>query len=48
MSMLGVVVELGTATLKAGFVGFGTVAATDVTVPFVSVGNSVGVPVPSR
>jgi hypothetical protein len=39
MSMLGVVVELGTATLNAGFVGFGTVAATDVTVPFVSVGN---------
>jgi hypothetical protein len=39
MSMLGVVFGFGTATLNAGFVGFGTVAATDVTVPFVSVGN---------
>jgi hypothetical protein len=48
MSMLGVVFGFGTATLNAGFVGLGTVAATDVTVPFVSVGNGVGVPVPSR
>jgi hypothetical protein len=39
MSMLGVVVGSLTLTLNAGFVGFGTVAETDVTVPFVSVGK---------
>jgi hypothetical protein len=48
MSTLGVVVELGTLTLNAGFVGLGTVAATDVTVPLGIAGNAVGVPVPSR
>ena len=33
MSTLGVVVLFGTLTLNAGLVGFGTVAATLVTVP---------------
>ena len=40
--MLGVVVGLGTLTLKAGLVGFGTVAATEVTAV---VKNPLGLPV---